>query len=301
MGTFLKWAAVSFASLAAVAALAVGAAYAVFSSDVDNVYAVAATPIPTPTDAAHLAEGRRLMRTRGCVDCHGEDLSGKVFIDEPPLGRIVATNLTRGKGGLGQVYTEAEYARAIRNGIRKDGKSVIFMPSQEYYTISDEDIAAMVAYIKSAPPVDQELPATRVGPVGRVLYATGQMKLLPAAVIDHASARLVPPARGVTPAYGAYLAASCAGCHGERFSGGPVPGGPPGVKTPVNLTPDPATGLGAWTEADFFRALREGKRPDGSALDPWMPWKLTRELTDDEIRAMWLFFKTLPPTPEGNR
>ncbi len=62
-----------------------------------------------------------------------------------------------------------------------------------------------------------------------------------------------------------------------------------------NLTPDPETGLGPWSQDEFFRALREGKRPDGSSIDPVMPWRNTAEMTDLELGAIWAYLRSLPP------
>lgn len=88
----------------------------------------------------------------------------------------------------------------------------------------------------------------------------------------------------------------CADCHGSNFAGQHVPGTPPSFPDSRNLTP---TGLGSWTAADFRRALHEGKRPDGSAIDPFMPWQAYSKMTHVEIDAMWAFLQTLPATPTG--
>jgi mono/diheme cytochrome c family protein len=94
----------------------------------------------------------------------------------------------------------------------------------------------------------------------------------------------------------------CIGCHGPTLSGGPIPAHPPEFPAAGNLTPDKATGLGPWTEADFFTMLRTGRRPDGRQIDArYMPWKYTAQLTDDEIRAMWRYLQTVPAKPKGNR
>jgi hypothetical protein len=74
--------------------------------------------------------------------------------------------------------------------------------------------------------------------------------------------------------------------------------GPPGLPPASNLTP---AGIGAWTEADFVRALREGKRPDGSPLNEFMPWKVFRGMTDAEYHALWLYLRSVPPKPFGNK
>jgi cytochrome c553 len=109
-----------------------------------------------------------------------------------------------------------------------------------------------------------------------------------------------PVPAGATPEYGKYLArvSGCDGCHGRTLAGGPIEGGPPDAKPAANLTP---TGIGRYTEEDFFRALREGKRPDGSPIDPFMPVKYTKDMTDEEIRAVFAFLKTVPPREYGAR
>jgi mono/diheme cytochrome c family protein len=106
----------------------------------------------------------------------------------------------------------------------------------------------------------------------------------------------------VTKEYGAYVAQTCTGCHGQTLSGGPIPGVPAEPPYPANLTPDPATGLGHWTEADFFAAIREGKRPDGSAINPTaMPWPNFSQMSDTEISAVWVYLQSIPAKPHGQR
>ena len=104
---------------------------------------------------------------------------------------------------------------------------------------------------------------------------------------------------GVSPVYGKYLVeiAGCAGCHGYGLSGGRV-AGPPGIPPASNLTP---AGIGAWTEPDLRRVLREGRKPSGAAIDPFMPWKTYAGMTDDEIAAIWLYLRSVPAKPFGNK
>jgi cytochrome c553 len=126
--------------------------------------------------------------------------------------------------------------------------------------------------------------------LARVLHLFGKFPLFPAEHIDHRPrSREVPPAR-ISLEFGGYLARMCRGCHGEDFAGGPpmAPGTPP----VSNLTP---AALADWSEADFRRALREGKRPDGSDIDRFMPWESTRHLTDTELGALWMYISALPP------
>jgi mono/diheme cytochrome c family protein len=202
---------------------------------------------------------------------------------------------------VGESYTDQDWVRAIRHGIGPDRKPLLFMPSHEYNVLTDEDLSALVAYLRSVPPVDNSPAKSTVGPIGRLLFLKGDLHLLPAEIIDHDAPRPTAPVPGPTAEYGAYLSTGCTGCHGASFSGGKIPGTPPEFPPAANITPDPETGIGAWTEADFFRSLREGRRPDGSELAAEMPWQLTRQMTDDEIRAIWLHLRSVPAKAEGGR
>jgi len=208
------------------------------------------------------------------------------------MAKLIASNLTRGRGGVLGNYTDPQLEAAIRHGVGPDGRGLLFMPSQEFQYLSDEDVAAIIAYVRSVPPVDRQLGGSSVGPIGRVLLLTGAMPLLPAELIDHDAARRPVPPAAPTREYGEYQArvGGCFGCHGPALGGSAEGhGGPP----PANLTP--GGGLGAWTEADFFTAMRTGKRPDGTAIDPAMPWRAVGRLTDDELRALWLYLRSVPP------
>jgi cytochrome c553 len=163
------------------------------------------------------------------------------------------------------------------------------MPAQMFRNLGDEDVAALVAYLKTLPPVDREQPATRVGLIARMAHVSGSMQLLPAELIAHDSPRPAAPPAGATVAYGEHLTrvAGCKACHGMDLSGqsGAMPGA-------ANLTP--AGRLGSWSEADFVRVLRTGVRPDGSALAKEMPWRVTSRMTDEELGALWMYLRTVP-------
>ncbi len=261
------------------------------------------------SDAAPTVTGDSATRARGqylataitkCSECHGTDLGGKLAIDAGPVGTIYAPNLTRGAGGLGASRSDADLVHAIRHGLGPGGRKLVMMPSRDWYDMSDDDVAAIVAFVRSVPAVDGTLPTTVIKPLGRVLYLAGQLPLADAEEIDHAPRMRAQPVRGATAEYGAYLAniGGCTGCHGPGLSGGQVPGTPPEFKPASNLTPE---GLGHYTEADFFRALREGRKPDGTAIDPFMPWGLTKLMTDDDTRALWRYLMSVPRKPFGDR
>ena len=276
-----------------------GVVYAASERKLRTRYDTSVDPVSVPSDSASRARGEHLVRNViDCTLCHGEDLGGAVYSSSPALGTIAGPNLTHGKGGVPADYTDEDYLRAIRRGVKRDGRSLIVMPSEVFTHISQEDMGAVLAYLKSAPPVDREVPKSGFGPVGRALLAAGKMNIL----VAGKTKRLTPPAsvpRDTTPAYGKYLAdiGGCHGCHGFGLSGGRV-AGPPDLPPASNLTP---AGIGHWQEADFVRALREGKRPDGTSLDEFMPWRVFRGMTDAEIHALWLYLRTVPARAFGNK
>ena len=172
------------------------------------------------------------------------------------------------------------------------------MPSGVFYYLSDEDLGALVAYLKSLPPVDNELPGTDLGPLGRVMLTLGQLppEIVPNVIsIDHKGPRPVPPEPGVTVEYGKYLATTCALCHGDQFNGKLI-------RTDAEyLAPNLTSGgeMHAWSEADFITTLRTGVTPSGHRLKSAMPWKYIGQMTDDELKAVWMYLQSLPALPQG--
>jgi cytochrome c553 len=281
---------IGFGGLVALVLLLMAVAYGVSRRGLSREWEVAGAALPVTRDPAQIARGRHLATAvTKCTDCHGADLGGSVFIDGMPMGVLIASNLTAGKGGALPRYTDAQLEAAIRHGIGANRRGLLFMPSDEYQHLSDEDAAAIIAYIRSVPPVDRELGGSRVGPLGHVLYATGQLPLVPAEIIDHRPrARGAPPA-GATREYGRYLVSvgGCTGCHGPDLAGSSGHG-------PASPNVTPAGVVASWREADWIRAMRTGKRPDGSAIKDPMPWKAVGMMSDDELRAMWMYLSTIP-------
>ena len=283
--------------LAGVLALAVVAIGGVYAQTQFRI-AQKAVPPTRPTlvvahDSATIARGARLIRADGCEDCHTQDLGGQVMADDPAFGRLVAANLTSGDGGVGARYDDASLDAAIRDGVGWDGRKLIFMPSHEYAGMADNDVAAIIAQLRTVAPVRRVLPKMRLGPIARGLMATGRIVLLPNDEVDHARIPLAVAPSGGTVEQGAYLSSGCQGCHGKDFGGGAIPGGPPGSKRAANLTP--SGHVGQWTAADFIRAMREGVRADGTKIDESMPWKAMGHMTDEELQGVFKYLKTLPP------
>ncbi len=255
--------------------------------------------VAVPTDITSIQRGQHLASAvAACVDCHGPSLAGKVFVDDPALGQIVSPNLTR--GGIGSTFADADFVRAIRHGVDPSGRQLLIMPSDDYNHFSDADLGAIIGYIRSLPAIETALPSSELRPIGRLLFAIGQLSLQPVAGLDHFAPRPPAPAAGVTMEYGKYLAdsAGCPSCHGPGFSGGRVPSAPPNAVQAANIT---VAGLGAWSEAEFIRAMRTGMRPDGRVLNTAMPWPYYAQMTDDELRALWRFLQAVPARPTGNR
>jgi mono/diheme cytochrome c family protein len=296
----VKWILGIVGGLIMLAVLLIATVYIVTTMRMNRTWDVQPTAITITEDSAAIARGEHIATIRGCRACHGENLGGAVFIDAPAFVRLYATNLTTGEGGVGANYDVVDWLRAVRNGVGPDGRGLLFMPSQDFAVIGDQDMADLIAYLRTLPAVDK-LPAfeNSVGPVGRSLYLAGILPLVPAERIEHRTGPITAPEPGPTVAYGEYLATVCRGCHQADFSGGPMPGTPPEAPPAANLTPH-ETGLAAWTESDFFTAIRTGVRRDGRLMDPEnMPWPVIAQMTDEELRAVWAYLQSLPPLPMG--
>jgi mono/diheme cytochrome c family protein len=285
-------------ALAVLLVVLVGMVFAVSESRINRTYALEPAALIIAPDASMVARGMAIATYRGCRDCHGDNLAGRLVADAMPVMRLASPNIT--PGGVTRNYTDVDWARTIRHGVRPDGTPVRFMPSFEYTALSHADMAALLAYVKSVPAVAEAAVPFAVGPLGRVLHLAGELPLLPVELIDH-NAEPAEPTPGPTADYGSYLATACIGCHGPGLSGGPIPGVPPDWPPSANLTRH-VTGLADWRFEDFRTALREGKRPDGSAIrGEYMPWRLIAQSSDDDIRALWEFIGTMPPRTAGLR
>jgi mono/diheme cytochrome c family protein len=296
MRTILRWT-VRIVAGAVGLVLVIGAAgYGLSEARMARKFSVPDHPLALRSDSAGLALGARLVKVRGCVDCHGANLGGTVMFDDPAIGRLAAPNLTM--GGRGAELEPRDWERAVRHAVRRDGSPLRVMPAQELTTMADDELASIVSYIRTVPPVTNPLPTSRVGPLIRGLFLAGQVQLLPAEQIDHTRAHVAHVEPEPTAKYGEYLAIGCTGCHGPGLSGGKIPGTPPEWKPAANITP---AGIGRYSEDDFIRVLRTGVRPNGAKVDSIMPWRLTKEMTDVELKAIYAYLKTVPPKEYGNR
>lgn len=272
-----------------------------YNGSLEKVYDVPLPQVERTTDPAMLARGEHLAHTvMPCADsaCHGADLGGGREEDIGPIGKFVAPNIT--SGGLGAAYSDGELARLMAHGIKKDGRSVRFMPSHESNWLPDQDIAATISYLRTVPAQTKPSGATQIGLMGKVLDRLDMIPIDIARRIDHSKIEKAP---SPTPdaAYGKYLARLCSGCHGEGLGGGPIPGGPPDLAVPLNLTFD-KTGLAGFTLEDFKQVLKTGKRKqDGRKLDKMMPVESFGQFDEVEMQALFSYLQSVPPKPFGSR
>lgn len=293
MRKVLKWIGIGLGILLGLLVLALGALYLMGSARLNKSYDIQAKNITIPTDEGAIARGQHLAQAVTlCQACHGDNLEGSVIDDEPFISTISASNLTSGRGGAVPAYTNEDWVRAIRHGINPEGRGLILMHSDLYHNLSEADLGAIIAFAKSVPAVDNELPGTRAEPLGKIFVALGMfdvegMPLIPAEVIDHKASFTEAPAQAASADYGQYLLSItlCSMCHGSDLTGSPPlePGAPPGP----DITPaGELNGVSEQAFIDLFHARGLEERE-------YMPWDMFAHMTDEELRAIWLYLVSL--------
>lgn len=274
------------------------------------VYEVRNLPVQVPTDSLSLARGEKIVELV-CASCHrSEDglLNGRLFSPESEgFGELWSGNLTRHPtAGLGR-YQDGEIAWLLRTGIKRDGH--LAGPFMMYPHLSDEDLAAVIAYLRSDAPSLQAsgvVRKSRQSFLARALFKIGVFKPLPFEGKPQPT-----PEPSDQLAYGRYLATAryeCSSCHSASFEtynvmepekspgfmggGNPIPDLKFNYVSSRNITPDPETGIGKWTREEFKVAIQNGIRPDKSPLTFNMP--RFSMLTDEEIDAIWAYLQTVP-------
>jgi mono/diheme cytochrome c family protein len=260
------------------------------------LHARAANPIPevrVARDSAQVARGRHLSDVV-CAGCHAADEPGVLsggrenfgaIPGGPTLGRIHAPNLT--PASRVGTWDDGTLARAIREGVGADGRPLLVMPSAGLRQLSDGDLAALIAYLRSQPPVATQVPERRLNLLGYLVLGTHMFETSAQLPVD----RPVPGvAEAADSAYGAYLAAvtDCRACHGPDLRGGRK-----GQLAPIG--PDLVTLARAHELGTFAAALREGQGTRGRPLDPTrMPWPMYAHLTDVEVSAIHAYLRSQP-------
>ncbi len=254
-------------------------------------------PLPDGADQAAIQRGKHLAHSRyACTACHGVDLGGGTMIDDPAIGAVLGPNITRGAGSATHEYSMQDWDHIVRHGIKPDSTGSL-MPSGDYFQMSDQELSDLVAYARAVPPVDRSVPPPSLGPVGKVLVATGKLPISAEKQSSGAHPQH-PPAEAESVEFGRHLSAVCTGCHRATLAGGPMEFGPPDWPAAANLTPH-VSGLGNWSYEDFDRALVEGLTKDGRTMRAPMSDVIasTRGLSTTEKKALWTYLQSLPATP----
>jgi mono/diheme cytochrome c family protein len=259
-----------------------------------------------------LARGRYLANAvTGCMFCHSPHDwnaaggpvvesklgAGEVFPLSGLPGTVVAPNLTPDPETGAGTWSDDQLARAIREGIGHDGRTLFpLMPYPNFRALPDEDLASIVVYLRSLPPVRNPLPTTAiVFPVKYLIRSAPEPLTSPVPANDPAD----PVQRGE------YLVriSGCADCHtlakrgqpveGLAFAGGFEMQGPFGTVTAANITPDPS-GISYYDESLFLQAIKTGK-VGARSLNPIMPWNMLRNMTDVDLKAIFAYLRTIKP------
>jgi mono/diheme cytochrome c family protein len=260
---------------------------------------------------ARMLRGKYLVEgVNGCFGCHtdadwskpgappmaGKEGSGHVWSDQD-LPWLVAPNITPDKETGAGNWSDDALARAIREGIGHDGRTLFpMMPYQSYRSMADEDLASIIVYLRSVPPVKNQLPVTKMPfPLNFLMHNVPQP----------VTAAVPPPDQSSVTARGEYLVkmSACADCHTPQEKGQPIPGmdfaggfllhEPKGDVVSANITPA-ASGIGYYNDATFIQAMRMGKvgaRP----LHYSMPFYFFGKMSDEDLKAIFAYLKTLKP------
>lgn len=288
MRRVLKWLGICLVSVFAL--VVVAASYVYFTSDalMARTYDVPLTSFQAPNDAEAIEKGKRLATVYGCRNCHSADLEGSVMHDEPNIARIVAPNITP----IIKRYSDAELERLIRRGVKQDGKSLWIMPSPMYNQMSDEDLGAIIAYIRTVPERSGVEGGITLRALGRLGVVMEQVR--PAAVEVDEHAFSLASNDGEPLARGKYLAmTACTECHGANLEGWDL------VKAPSLVV------AAGYSESDFMKLMRTGEGVGARQLGLMgeMGRKRFSALTDDEVRALREFLlefaRTRTAAPSG--
>lgn len=277
-----------------------GAAMILSERKMNRVVDVQVGSMDLASFASNMQRGEYLFLTRGCSECHGVKGEGRLVIDDKSSGFYVHTpNITRGGSGAAATYTDTDWIALLRHGLKPGRTPVFVMPSEDYAQMADEDVAALVAYIRALPPAPQRKVEMRIPLLLKALYAFG-VATDASEKIDHSK-----PAPARVPndlhSQGEYIAKTCAGCHGAGLAGGKIPGAPPSWPAAANLTAAADGAMTRYTSTEQFREMmRSGKRADGTTIAV-MPFESLRAMSDAELDAVFGFLKTLQPKASGTR
>lgn len=244
-----------------------------------------ALALDTAASPDRIARGAHLALTT-CVACHSTNgqlpLSGGIDLgthSPAPVGMLVPPNLT--PAGPLKDWSDIEIAQAIRNGIHKSGRTLL-MPTESLRNLSDDDVAALVAFLRSQPPVQNETPPLSPSPLLAFFFGAGLAELGTPPITQPIAA----PPRSATAAYGAYIISyqDCRSCHGAELNGSAGGLAPP--------APSARAFARAWTQEQFIQTMRTGVDPGGHAIQEPMPWQMIGQMDDTELAALHSYLRS---------
>ncbi|MFY0626924.1 MAG: c-type cytochrome [Reichenbachiella sp.] len=282
-------------TLISLAILAFGFIYLKINDASDRLnasYTIEPQKLEISNDSLSLAIGEKWV-TALCAECHGEDLGGKLFFDDPSIGKVYSPNITPGPGGTAY-YSDADWVRALRHGVAANGKALFIMPSGDYNYMNEEDLAATIAFIKNVPPIERENGINQLTTLANVLISTGGFgeHAIPAEVIDHEAEIPKKPDSQSVIEYGDYVVKvfGCWSCHGKDLSGAnsPDPNAPPAPSIRSSGK------MGGYSFDQFQSFALNGKTTDGRELTgKFMPWMAIGRLPLEEQKAIFEYLKSL--------
>ena len=253
-------------------------------------YRPRSAPIPDVTVAATSEQIQRgeYLANSFCTSCHSPNgelplIGGPDLAKDIPIGSFVAANLT--PGGSLKDWSDGEIFRALRNGIDPQGRGLVLMSNNRVRNLSDEDMQALIAYLRSQPAVENATPnpPDKLSMLGIVMLGAGQLPEGKPPV----SGVITAPPRGATLEYGGYIASyqDCRDCHGEDLTGGVK-----GQLAPIGPNLRVVRG---WTQDQFITTLRTGMNPSGHQLNPQMPWQAISRMDDTDLTALYKYLVSL--------
>jgi mono/diheme cytochrome c family protein len=288
--SLLRWGGLIFSSLLALILTVI----VIFAGlGLSKFWAVRDVPVPdiqVTGTSEQIARGEHLADSF-CTSCHSLTtelpLSGGVDLGEDfaiPLGSFIGANLT--PAGPLASWSDGEIFRALRNGVDRDGRWLVVMSGVRARNMSDEDILAVIAYLRSQPSVPNDIsyPLDRPNILALVMSGVGLIPEGPPPLMGSIQA----PPKAATVAYGEYIFSyqDCRDCHGEDLHGGAE-----GQLAPIGPT---LVGSKFWTTDEFITAMRTGLTPGGELMNSIMPWQAIGRLDDEELTAMHLYLQSIP-------
>lgn len=280
MKKLLKWTGFVLAGLAGIVLL--GVAYLYFASERElrrEYTAVDNASLIIPTDAAAIAEGKRIAQLAGCVQCHGENLTGTVVDDIPKVLKLVAPNIST----VLPNYSDQQIATLVRKGVKPDGRTVVFMPSEMFRHLGDEDLARVIAWLRSVPASAEGVQGkTELRPLIRLILAKGDFTLAARAIesLPAAEKRFEP---GDALSQGRYLTKNfCTECHGQELEG----------FAPLNAPP--LVVVKGYSPEQFSRLMHDGIGLGDRQFRMMTPVAKARfaHFTADEVSAMYAYLQS---------